>query len=243
MNGGFLIDNIATLVTPTCAYADALFPAANLVDKIPSLAYRSSGGTALPRWNFGSAKTVTAFSMHNHNIPNDATIKLQFSSNNWSSVAEEVTLDWAAGQLFKTFTAKSYQYQALSVVSANAYVEIGEIFWGAKWQFIRNYNWSFRNIFRVYKKMTVNKGQAFSSLEAEQRGYALDFTNVAAAERILFEALLRQEKVVFIPDFNINVPLFGTIGAGENVIELDGEVSFGGDAFSLKFWADRLGAA
>lgn len=44
MNGGFLINNIAGLVTPTCAYANALFPAANLIDTIPSVAYRSTGG-------------------------------------------------------------------------------------------------------------------------------------------------------------------------------------------------------
>lgn len=240
-NGGFLINNIATQATPTCAYDETLFPAANLIDNIPSVAYRSTGINSLPRWNFGSNQTVTAFSMHNHNVPNDATIKLQFSSNDWVSVAEEVTIDWASQQLFKTFTSKNYQYMGLSVVLATGtYVEIGEIFWGTSWQFVNNYNAGFNKIKKVYKEMRNSNGHTFVSIKSVQRGYAMDFANVTEAELLTFEALLEQEKVVFIPDYAINVPLFGTI---ENDV-IDAKVSRSGkNSFSLQFFADTLGGA
>ena len=238
-NGGFLIDNIAALATPTDTNADALFPAANLIDKIPSVAMRTTGGNANPRWNLGSAQTITAFSLHNHNIPNDATIKLQFSSNNWSSVAEELTLTWASQHLFLVFAAKTYQYAALSVASSNAYVELGEAGWWTAWQFVRNFNWKARNIKRVHRDVNWNRGQAFVNVKATQRGFALSFNDVSAAERLKFDHLLDQEKVCFIPSFDTNAPYFGTIEDDE----IDGEESYGGEALSLRFWADHLGGA
>jgi len=246
-NGGFLTGNLAGLATPVCAYANSDYPAANLIDKVPSVAYRSSGGTALPRWNFGAAKAITGFSLHNHNIPDDAVIKLQFSSNNWLSVAEEVTLTWAAGHLFKAFTlGGSYQYAGFSCTPGGGipvYIEIGEIFWGTAWPFAnRNFNWEFRNIKRVFRDMRVNKGQAFVDVRAQQRGYALEFTAISDSDRALFDALIEQEKVVFIPDFDVNVPLFGTLGES-GILDLDGVVSYPGQKLSLRFWADYKGAA
>jgi hypothetical protein len=238
-NGGFLVDNIAALATPTDTNADALFPAANLIDKIPSVAYRTTGGNALPRWNFGSAQTVTAFSMHNHNIPNNAVIKLQFSSNNWASIAEELTLTWASQHLFLVFTAKTYQYAGLSVASSNAYVEIGEIGWWTAWQFDRNFNWGARNIRRSHREVTWNRGQAFVKVLATNRGFALSFNDITAAERAKFDDLLEQEKVCFIPSFDTNAPYFGTIEDDE----IDGKEGYGGAEFSLRFWADYLGGA
>lgn len=239
-NGAFLIDNIAGVATPTCAYADANFPAANLIDKIPSVAYRSIGKTALPRWDMGSVRAVSAFAMFNHNIPNDATIKLQFSSNAWGTVAEEVALSWAADHLFGIFTSKNYRYMGLSVaLVTGTYIEIGEIFWGTSWLLARNYNWGYHNIKRVYKDVHVNRGHTFIRINAVQRGYALDFFAIPDADRMKFESLLEQEKIVFIPDCDVKEPCYGTV---ENDA-LDSTISIPGNAFGLRFWADTQGGA
>lgn len=236
-NGGFLIGNLAGLATPVCAYANSDYPAANLIDLIPSVYYRSTGGTALPRWNFGSAKSITSFAMFNHNIPSDATIKLQFSSNNWASVAEEVTLTWASLFLHKTFTAKYYQYAGLSAVTTLSYVEIGEVFWGTVFPFVRNYNWEYHRIKRVHKEIRNNNGHQFVSILGVQRGYNISFEAVDDTEMDKFDSLLEEEKLVFVPDTGLVPCIFGTI---ENM-EIDGDVSISGNKFSLIFMGDRQG--
>lgn len=238
-NGAFLTSNVATLATPTCAYVDSNYPAANLIDLIPSVAYRSSGGNSLPRWNFGSAQSITGFAVFNHNIPSDATIKLQFSSNNWSSVAEEVSLTWASLQIYKTFSAKNYQYAGLSVAATASYIELGEIFWGTHFPFVRNYNWKYRRIKKVHKEMRPNNGHTFVSIRGVQRGYNILFDAVSDTEMDKFDALLEEEKLVFIPDESLAPCVFGTI---ENM-DIDSEVSIPGNKFSLLFMGDRLGGA
>lgn len=201
-NGSFLIGNIANLATPICANENADYPAENLVDGIPGLTYRSTAGTALPRWDFGSAQTIDSVALINHNIPDDAAIKFQFSSNAWGAVAEEIVLTWAERNIYKIFnSSKSYRYMGFSTVLASgSYVEIGEAFIGTNSPLTKNFSGKYSDIFKVIKRAEEIDGQWFQDILGTSRGFRLPFDLLTAGERAILESLLQEEYLIFIPD-------------------------------------------
>jgi hypothetical protein len=238
-NGSFLIGNIAAAAAPACANANADYPAIHLVDGIPGLTYRSAAGTASPRWDFGSAQTIGAVALINHNIPDDAAIKLQFSSNAWAAVAEEIELTWAAGNIYKILSApKSYRYMGFSVVlSSGSYVEIGEAFLGNNSPLTKNFGDRYTDIFKVHKTTLEIDGQWFQDIRGKSRGFSLPFGLLTAAERAIIESLLEEEYVIFIPDTAAAVCYHGAIPQDKLQAALRRGLAGG----SIEFWMNTAG--
>jgi len=240
-NGSFLIGNIANLAAPVCANEDTDYPAENLIDGIPGLVYRSTGKTALPRWDFGSAQTIDAVALINHNIPDDAAIKIQFSSNAWTAVAEEIDLTWAAGNIYQILPAsKNYRYMGFSVVlDSGDYVEIGESFLGINCPLTKNFNDSYFDIFKVMKTVDEIDGQFFQNIRGRARGFRLPFSLLTAAERAILEDLLEEEYSIFIPDSSAAACYHGAITQSK----LESALRRGYSAGVIEFWMNPNGGA
>lgn len=93
--------------------------------------------------DFGSVKDIDAVCIRGHNIESGATIKAQFSDDNWASVDSEQALTVQDDILvYEWDSPKQYQYFRIyieDVDNADGYVSLGTIYVGGQLQPTRNF--------------------------------------------------------------------------------------------------------
>jgi len=93
--------------------------------------------------DFGSAKDVYGVIIRGHNLSAQATAKAEFSTNNWSSVAESISFTVQDDiMVLEWDTAKNYRYVRVWMrdrEKAIGYVAIGVVFVGGQFQPVENF--------------------------------------------------------------------------------------------------------
>ncbi len=112
-------------------------PVSDILDSRLSRVYKTEATTTTAEivYNAGSAVTVTAAAIANHNITSSVTtLKIQGNATDvWTSPSVDETLTWSAGIISKTFTGGSYQYWRIQIIDAtnpDTYIKIGRAWLG-----------------------------------------------------------------------------------------------------------------
>lgn len=115
--------------------ADSPFGKGKLLDLNRDQRYRT-GGLASPEYitiDFGTATTVTAVVIHDHNITSGATITLKaHTSDSWGTPDKTQAVSHNAGiiviYLTGTWSKRYYRLEVTDAANPDGYIEIGELF-------------------------------------------------------------------------------------------------------------------
>jgi hypothetical protein len=128
--GSYLSD----LASATASSTAAGYDAANAVVLDRSSLWVAGGTTSVTlTYNLGSAQSVSAIAIANHNASGWSTVTIRKSTDNFA--ANDVLVETLTGMVtgedyFKTFAAASSQYWRLSIASATAAPQVGIFYLG-----------------------------------------------------------------------------------------------------------------
>ncbi len=241
-NGGILISDIAGKYETLTVNTEATnFPKENLVNGVNAETWRSTGLTGSITFDFGSVVSISSVAIINTNISETNDVKLQFSSDNFTTIDEEIDLtgeiDITLKNLWAVFPEKTYRYIRLSAAVNSGYIEIGELFLGEYYQFSKNYNWDYQRKFKVNKYIEEINGQFYERQVSEMYGYEISFSYVPETEYKNFQNLVRAGYKVFVPDMDDKACYYGIINEDIFTPEIRAGLLKG---FTLTFWENAL---
>lgn len=185
-----LVDQSATVIT--ASNENASFPASNLKDSRSTKTYRSTGTSANIVFDFISAEPVDSVIIEPHkllgyNISTPITIEAN-STDSWGAPAFSTSitsLDDTNGYTVKEFASQSYRFWRIVLTSAS-YIEIGNIFIGAKQEIGSparsiQFGWSYQDN-DLSKSRTNRYGQSFFDITTDQKTIKASFVNLNKAE-------------------------------------------------------------
>lgn len=112
---------------------DINYPVSNILDSRLSRIFKTDSSTTCTIvFDAGSAVTVTAVAIANHNISSGVTtLKIQGNATDaWGAPSVDETLTHSSGVITKTFTGGSYRYWRLHIVDAGnsgGYISLGRV--------------------------------------------------------------------------------------------------------------------
>lgn len=146
--------------------------------------------------DLGSAQTVDAVALLDHNFSSGATITLEANTtDSWGAVPLSESLTWQSGKILKylTTTPRSYRYWRLVVTdtgNTNPYLQISEWFLGTYFEPTRDVD--YRHVRRDQATLRTNpggRGPDFRKLERRQAQYQVQFTALPSTDIDAFQTM------------------------------------------------------
>ena len=191
-----LID--ADEVTITESSEVATLPAENVQNTFRSKVWRTGSSVANESITFDlqTAQTISAVILLNHTLTaSDTDIKLQGSSDNFSTVHYEETLTHASGTIHKTFSDQSYRYWRVIFTksSAGESRDIGRIFIGDHYSAPEQPD--FDGLEEQSNDSSINQrtlgGQIYSDIKSEFGTLELSFSQISNAQAKQFHSIAK----------------------------------------------------
>lgn len=160
-------------------------------------------------WNFDTAPDVDFFAVFGHNLQTTATVKIQFSNDNFTTVAEEFTLTRGTDLLVYVFSsALSYDDVRLyiqDIDNSDGFVAIGRA-WGGEWDYSPNVGFAPKSSENDRDPSIVNisdGGQATSIQKTKFKQYNFTFQlidDVTTLQAMFDSRGLSLEMIFFMKD-------------------------------------------
>jgi hypothetical protein len=158
-------------------------PVENLQHPFRTMVWRTTGcNSENVVIDLGQAQAVKAFALINHNLTQNAFIKIQGnSSDSWESPAVDESLNWHEDIIIKFFSGGSYQYWRLVVQDANnpdEYLEFGRLYLGDYFEPSKNfvYGWEY-GLVDPSEIEESEGGQEFVDIKEQYRIIKVAFTD------------------------------------------------------------------
>lgn len=213
------IDKTGSLLTASSSQTN--LPAGNVINELKTKVWRTGTATATETliMDLGSAKTITGFIVHGHNLTSgDSNIKLEGNNANvWGAPAFTQALTYAANTIGQVFAGQTFRYWRLSFTksAAGETRDIGRIFIGSYYESDEQPNWDgySESVEDVDRRMKSLGGQVYSEIVNGFQVIRTDFTRVNNAMMAQFKTIysaLRRNKSFFIQIDTVS-PLDGFI--------------------------------
>lgn len=197
-----------TATTKTALTEATGFPLTNIVNRWHTRRYRSTTDTN--QWikmDLGSAQTIKALVIKNHNFTNAATLKIQANNADaWGAPSLDVALTWTTDRIIKFWTAgETYRWWRITMddgANPDAYLAIGRIFLGSYFEPYYNFTKRFRlHLIDPSIKKYSSGGQISVEQRTHYRAWAYEFQWVKHPDQDTFEDVfdhVGQSKPYFI---------------------------------------------
>ena len=193
----YITNNLIQAITPTISTfaADSDYPVANLTNwRVSKRAGFDTAKSGELVFDLGSAQTVDACILFNHNLTSGATVKIQGNAtDSWGAPSVDETITYVVNDMYKEFTGGSYRYWRLTIADAGRAandIKLGEMILGSNIDLTRNPDWNIteRLSYNNVQHVTAG-GNKWSYALYNNKSWVMSFAELLAAQNTLVKNL------------------------------------------------------
>jgi len=205
----------------------------------PSIVFESNSSSVTINFSYTEARKIEALVFANHNIPETATKKLRYCTDDTYSNYIEKDIPWAEKNTYLIdTTTSSYNYFQI-YISSSAPIQIGCIIpYLTAFQFPHQFSYTYKKRYIINKDVdTSDEGLHIETPTEDEETptsyyeFTVKFNDVDSQYYNNYKKLIFPGNKVFIPSFTKVEGYYGIVASKS----LDGDIDIAGDTYSLEF--------